>query len=313
LEERILMFTLSFPLKNEYVSSLAYSPSGLALAGICHVPMSRGYIRIWDLGERKLVFADPPRSGEHVLDIAFVRDDATLAVRGTHHVYGTGLWILDVPTRQTRPLFDSGYSRCKTVVENGEMVVAASLSLTSAGRSIDVRQVDVSTGQETLRAQFLLNWQFSQSNNYALRPGYPVTVAMEEDQGRVVLLSPGRLPEEVAPHGCAALQFAPDGRALAVRTYESVRLWDVGARRITAEVVEPSGITAIAFSPDGRTLATGTNDGAVRFHDVATGQQRAAFDWQFGPIRAVACAPDGMTAAAGGTMGRIVVWDVDSA
>jgi hypothetical protein len=49
----------------------------------------------------------------------------------------------------------------------------------------------------------------------------------------------------------------------------------------------------------------------VKFRDVATGKERAGFDWQLGAIGAVAFSTDGMLAAAGGEHGRVVVWDVD--
>jgi WD40 repeat protein len=92
----------------------------------------------------------------------------------------------------------------------------------------------------------------------------------------------------------------------------SVRLWDIPARAMSATVTERTKITATAFSPDGRTLATGSNDGAVRFYDAATGHPRGAFDWQIGPISTLTFAPDGLRAAAGGRKGTIVVWDVDA-
>ena len=62
---------------------------------------------------------------------------------------------------------------------------------------------------------------------------------------------------------------------------------------------------------DGLTYVfVGGNDGVVRLHDPATGGERAAFDWQVGPIGVAAFSPNGMLAAVGGANG-LVVWDVE--
>jgi hypothetical protein len=45
--------------------------------------------------------------------------------------------------------------------------------------------------------------------------------------------------------------------------------------------------------------------------DLAAGKERAAYNWDVGPVHAVAFAPDGMTAAAAGETGSILVWDVE--
>ena len=66
---------------------------------------------------------------------------------------------------------------------------------------------------------------------------------------------------------------------------------------------------AVAIAPDGTWLATGSNDGAVRIWDPATGQQRAALTGHAGPVRAVAIAPDGSWLASGGQDGTVRIWD----
>ena len=70
-------------------------------------------------------------------------------------------------------------------------------------------------------------------------------------------------------------------------------------------------LTSLALSADGTRLLTGTYCGLCAFHDTIAGQQRAAFNWDIGPIHSVAFSPDGLTCAAGGEDGRIVIWDVD--
>jgi hypothetical protein len=302
------MFTLFR--QRERINHLAFSPSGLTLAAAVTPSGSRrDRIRVWDLIEREPeAFLDP--DGD-VAQLLFVRDDATLVIQA---LPAWELWLLDALTGQRRPLFDSDDDidlDFSVVAEDGESVVAAFVPRAPAETSVDVRQVEVSTGQEGRRAQFAIKARIS---HLALRPGNPILLAVQEQPLRRVLLSPGRLPEEIDVPGAAStasLQFAPDGRTLALRTARSVRLWDVTARRLTAKVVERTALLAMAFSPDGRTLATGTTDGVVRLYDVGTGHPRQAFDWQIDPVHALAFAPDGLRAAAGGKKGTIVVWDVD--
>jgi WD40 repeat protein len=54
----------------------------------------------------------------------------------------------------------------------------------------------------------------------------------------------------------------------------------------------------------------GCDDGSVRFFDLASGRQSAAFGWDLGRMNVLAFAPDGMTIAAGGSSPDVVVWDV---
>jgi WD40 repeat protein len=76
-----------------------------------------------------------------------------------------------------------------------------------------------------------------------------------------------------------SLTFSPDGRILAVGTWEGVvRLLEMPAGRQTAVLVgHKRAVTSLAFSPDGRTLATVSDDSSVRLWHVPTQREVAKF------------------------------------
>jgi WD40 repeat protein len=78
-------------------------------------------------------------------------------------------------------------------------------------------------------------------------------------------------------------------------------------------------VGALAFAPDCKTLASGSNDGAVKLWDVATGRERATLLNPFFAgrpekgrfrVESLAFTPDGRTLASGSYDGRIRLWDV---
>jgi WD40 repeat protein len=110
----------------------------------------------------------------------------------------------------------------------------------------------------------------------------------------------------------SALAFSPDGATLAAACGQFLWAWDVRSREPrTRQKIDRLHFQAIAFTPDGRLLAAARNDRTVRFWDTHTWQERAAFDWNVGPLVSLAIAPDGMRAAAGSKRGKIVLWDLD--
>jgi WD40 repeat protein len=303
------MFML--PRQRDRIRHLAFSPCGLTLAAV--VRESDRRIIVWDLVKREPVSLLHP--SEAAGDgLVFVRDDATLVIEPGP---GQDLLLLDLSTKKTRPLLDRGdgtFVSWAAVAAEGETVVVASVSWAGKARllSIDVWQAEVSTRRKSRLAQFGLT---SPVLGLAVRPGKPVVLAVKQGLPfRVALLTPGHPPNVIdLPRNAwvDSLAFAPDGGTLALKSLRRVRLWNVDDKRMGAEIVGPPTFHAVEFSPDGRTLGLGASDGVVRLCDVATGQQRAAYDWKIGPIQALAFAPDGMRAAAGGDEGTIVVWDVE--
>ncbi len=121
----------------------------------------------------------------------------------------------------------------------------------------------------------------------------------------------------------SSMAFTPDGKTLAVGDgTNTIRLWDVAARKVTATLVGKKAsdqtrgvddaITGLAFTPDGKTLLSvgDYGDGTVRVWDVEAGKERRQFKGQLGDSKLLALAPDGKTAAVTGMNATIRLWDV---
>jgi WD40 repeat protein len=118
------------------------------------------------------------------------------------------------------------------------------------------------------------------------------------------------------------LEYAPDGRSLALLLEDKLLLWEAttGKERCRLGVLplQPgrkrrSAPPCLAFAPDGRTLAVGCVDGAVRLWDTVGGKELLPLTEHQGPVRAVRFAPDGRTLWSFGTDGKVLTWPVNGA
>jgi WD40 repeat protein len=140
------------------------------------------------------------------------------------------------------------------------------------------------------------------------RPGGPAFVLQlrEPDKGKLL----GQVAE--GEGYVSGLDWSPDGRWLAARVRQSVRVWDAASGKLVAEP-RPGGrrdYESLRFHPGGRLLAIGTLGGVVHFFDTATWAPARSYQWPVGAVYALAFAPDGLKAAVGGKAG-VVLWDVE--
>ena len=140
---------------------------------------------------------------------------------------------------------------------------------------------------------------------------------------------PPSLPERAALIGHArevtSIAFAPDGKTLASRGGDAVKLWDLaGSVEVASLAADGSEFGSVAFSPDGQTLAaTLPARGAVAW-DVASRREKATYSHPPRPASpssgtlsygwGLAYSPDGATLAGGGSNGGqdgfVTLWDV---
>jgi WD40 repeat protein len=114
--------------------------------------------------------------------------------------------------------------------------------------------------------------------------------------------------------GTSAGRFSPDGTRLVVRAAfagplakGAVSVWETATGRRLCAVPSATGYEHL--SPDGRSLLVGSNDGTVRYVEVATGGERTVFR-HAGVILSVAFHPDGTKAASSSPDAPIYVWNL---
>ena len=117
-----------------------------------------------------------------------------------------------------------------------------------------------------------------------------------------------------SPPGATA--FSPDGRLLAIPTFEGTTLWDTTTWRPVGPPLRSSqgDWQGVDFSPDGRTLAIAGGKGAVELWDVERRRQlRELASPPAAALASVWYSPDGSVLAAGGLEdNHVTLWDAAS-
>ena len=118
----------------------------------------------------------------------------------------------------------------------------------------------------------------------------------------------GEPAEAFAP---LSVNVSPDGEPVVSTGQERpLALYDADLQPLPAFATDAARASSSAFTPDGKVLAVGSDDGAVRLFDVASGEQLGGPvgghpDW----VMSVAFSPDGSKLVSGGQDGTIRIWD----
>ena len=110
---------------------------------------------------------------------------------------------------------------------------------------------------------------------------------------------------------CHDLQFSPDGRSMALATYEgAVQIVELATGTIEAEMpVHPDIVFSAAFSPDGRLLVTACRDRSIRVWDWRSGRLACPPFEHAKEAVAATFTPDGRRVLSASDDGTVRAWD----
>jgi WD40 repeat protein len=255
------------------VSRLAFSHDGKLLA------TGTRRIRLWDVGTASEV-SFPDELGESSPPMAFTPDDAFL-------VLAQGLGIYGQPRRFESTIL--AWDRKTGKIEKPFVEAREGPEALAVSASADLLAV---ASQQHPQSHVCL-WSLTN----------------KQQQGKLDL---PRIPQAHLRAAVQELAFSPDGRTVAVAAGAQVFVFDLPGERMRGKIdVHANQVASVAFAPCGQLMATASQDDTIRFWDVESLSERAAYNWEIGKMRAVAFHPDGMTVAAVGEKSKVVVWDVD--
>lgn len=109
-----------------------------------------------------------------------------------------------------------------------------------------------------------------------------------------------------------AIAFSPDGRLIAVGSFDATRIYDLATTRLVQTCIGVEQAYAIAFSPDGRRLLTGHNGNVAVLWDLASGRELRRIDCHTGFVMAVGFLGDGQIMYTGSYDKTVRLWQTES-
>jgi WD40 repeat protein len=296
-------YAFALPAHNQVAGHISFSANGEYFA----VYYWDNIIRLWNVGTRTtpLVFRNVAGPG------GFSADGERFVVG---YLDGT------IKAHRTR-----GGETLTSLPGAGELLAVAANGLTvatmDARNNVSVWNLAAPAKKLRVPGPPLQRSDYSWNVLAALSPDGSILAAVQSDQGghgldRGVRRWDTRTEKELPFLNDArqihCLQFAPDGRSLAVGDGAGkVLVWDLGTS--SHEELALAGhdlpILCLAFSPDGKILAAGSSDQTIALWELPAGRPLArTFRGQVGPVWSLAFSPDGTKIVSGSRDNTIKFW-----
>jgi WD40 repeat protein/DNA-binding SARP family transcriptional activator len=325
------------------VQSVAVSPDGRALA----TGAQEGDLIVWNLREGRATQTHPGQLAEFA-EMAFSPDGRTLYAASDD---STAIaWDVGGDRRLGRPFTTGGLVRIRDNFPPGFALSPDGRALAVARLDGRVNLIDAETLRKTGSFEAFHPFETRlrpEGQQGVLRGRKTPAIAIEyTPDGRRLAVAGGRglvglwdagsgrriggLLHSPSPGGrCAGLPtFSPcfeatvqalgvgnGGVLAAAEVGGTVRIWDLGSRKLTGPPLHlPRIVLGMAFSPDGSQVAITTGwsstDPEVQVRDPRTGELLARIPTG-NEVRSVAFSPDGRLLAGGQVDGSVVLWETD--
>jgi WD40 repeat protein len=217
-----------------------------------------GTIRVWDVASRRELCSF---NGTYA---ALTRDGKNVALMASK---GDAIRLVDIHSRQQRLLFP-GPDHPNMGGTGPPFECSADGKLVAAGtNSGAIRLWDLESGAECTgfpgNGKAVHSLAFSpDAKLLALGSNDNMIRIWDKETGKLCI----SLPEEswnTAKIDSSCLTFSPDGKTLASRGYQSIKLWDLTNGQVSAALSDPRWastngefVESVAFSPNGKKLVT---------------------------------------------------------
>ncbi|WP_187366017.1 WD40 repeat domain-containing serine/threonine protein kinase [Trebonia kvetii] len=296
-----------------FISSLAFSPSGAALAIADPGPRAGAGTCLW-----RIAGASCTTFKMNAYAVAFNHQGTVLATSGELAFSGQSQATVSGVTR----LWNAASGTQLRIVTNPGSKGALSVAFSPDGKTLAVGDRngkiylwDAASGQVVAT---LTDPVSKGVNSVAFSPDGAALAAADANGfsylWNVVSRQVKGVLADPVSKGADSVAFSPDGKTLAVgdlngRGY----LWDVASGHRAATLDDPTatGALSVAFSPDGGTLAVGDFSGGSRLWDLTTNRLIVTIQDPGGKaVGSVAFSLDGATLATGDAGGSAFLWHV---
>ena len=149
---------------------------------------------------------------------------------------------------------------------------------------------------------------FSRDNKHLASAG--------EDSKTIIWdLSTGRELRTLDAGGMAksSVAFSPDGKTLAIGSWNNITLWDVSTWSLLFTFLEPSNlVTALTFTPDNKLIVSGDRSGKINVWNVSDGKLINSFKAFALNVTGLAVDTSGTIVVAGGWGDSLTAWNIQS-